>query len=57
MQEPVEQRGRDDRIAEDFAPFGEAAVGGRDHGALFVSCVDELGEQVCASRCDRERMR
>ena len=26
MQQPVEQRGGDDRIAEHLAPFGEASV-------------------------------
>ena len=26
VKEPVEERGRDDGIAEDVAPFGEAAV-------------------------------
>ena len=33
MQQAVEQRGGDDGIAEDLAPFGKAAVGGQDHGA------------------------
>ena len=27
VQEPVEQRGGDDGVAEDLAPLGEAAVG------------------------------
>ena len=30
VQEPVEQRGRDDRIAEDLAPFREATVRGEE---------------------------
>ena len=37
MEESVEQRRGDDRVAEDVAPFGEAAVGGEDHRTLFVS--------------------
>src|SRR5271156_3008682 len=54
MEEPVEQRGSNDRIAEDVTPFGEAAVGGEDHRALFVAGVDELEEQVAAAGCDRQ---
>ena len=30
MQEPVKERGSDDWISEDLAPFGEAAVGGEE---------------------------
>ena len=29
VEEPVEQRGGDDGVAEHLAPFGKAAVGGR----------------------------
>ena len=54
VQEPVEQCGRDDRIAEDLTPFREAAVRGEDHGPLFVAGVDELEEQVGAAGCDRK---
>ena len=46
VQEPIEQRGGDDGIAEDLAPFGEAAVRGQDHGAFLVAGVDELEEGV-----------
>ena len=49
MEEAVEQSGGQDVVAEDFAPVAEAAVGGEDHGALFVACVDELEEQVGAA--------
>ena len=52
VQEAVEERGGDDGIAEDLAPFGEAAVGGQDHGALLVAGVDELEEQVAAAGHD-----
>lgn len=40
VEQAVEQRGGDDRIAEDLAPLGKAAVAGQDHGALFVAGVD-----------------
>jgi hypothetical protein len=46
VKQPIEQRGGDDRVAEDLAPFGKAAVGSQDHGALFVAGVDELEEEV-----------
>jgi len=39
VQEPVEERGGDDGIAEDLAPFGKAAVRGQDHGALLIAGV------------------
>src|ERR1700709_275312 len=54
MQEPIEKRGRDDGIAEDISPFGEAAVRGEDHRALFIAGVDELEEQVAAAGDDGE---
>lgn len=54
VQQSVEQRSGDYGIAEDLAPFGEAAIGGEDHGALFVAGVDQLEEQVGAARCDRQ---
>ena len=54
VKEPIEKRGGDNRIAEDLSPFGEAAVRGEDHGALFVSGVDELEEQVSAAGDDRQ---
>jgi len=49
MEQAIEERGGDDGIAEDLAPFGEAAVRGEDHGALLVASIDELEEQVAAS--------
>ena len=42
VKEAVQQGRRHHRIAKDLAPFGKAAVGCEDHGALFVSGVDEL---------------
>ena len=52
VEQPVEEGGGDDWVAEDISPFGEAAVGGEDHGALFVAGVDELEEQIAAARDD-----
>ena len=52
VKQAVQQRGCDHGIAEDLAPFGEAAVGGEDHGALFVAGVDQLEEQVAAAGYD-----
>ena len=54
VQKPIEQRGGDDGIAKDFAPFRKAAVRGEDHGALFVAGVDELEEQIAAAWSDRQ---
>ena len=54
MEQSVEQRGGDDGIAEDLAPFGKAAVGGEDHRAFLVARVDELEEQVAAAVGDRQ---
>ena len=49
MQEPVEQRGCDDWVAKDLAPFREPTVRCEDHGTLFVASVDELEEQISAA--------
>ena len=49
MEQPIEQRRGDNRITEDVAPFGKAAVGSEDHRALFVAGVDELEEQIAAA--------
>ena len=46
MKQPIEECGSDNEIAEDLAPFCEAAVRGEDHGAFLVSCIDELEEQL-----------
>jgi len=32
VKKPVQERGRDNRIPEDFSSFRKAAVGGEDHG-------------------------
>ena len=50
----IKQRGGDNGVAEDFAPFGKAAVGGEDHGAALVAGVDELEEEVATAGDDRQ---
>ena len=54
VQQAIEQRCGDDGVAEDVTLFGEAAVAGEDHGALFVAGVHELKEQVGAAGGDRQ---
>jgi len=46
VDEPVDHRGGDDVVAEDFAPATERFVGGDDQGGAFVAGGDELEEQV-----------
>jgi len=52
VQQAIQQRRGDNGIAEDLTPFGEAAVGCEDHGALFIAGVDELEEQIAAAGRD-----
>ena len=52
VEQPIKECGSDNRIAEDLAPFCEAAVRGEDHGSFFVSCIDELEEQIAAAGND-----
>ena len=54
VEQPIEQRGGDDGIAEDVAPFGEAAVRGEDHRTLFIAGVDQLEEQIATAWGDRQ---
>ena len=44
VEQPVEEGGCDDGVAEDLAPLGEAAVRGEDHRPLLVAGVDQLEE-------------
>jgi hypothetical protein len=44
VEEPVEDGGGDDRVAEHLAPLGEALVGGQDHAAALVASRDQ-GEE------------
>ena len=52
VQEAIEERGSDDGIAEDLAPFGEAAVRREDHRAFLIAGIDQLEEQVGAAAGD-----
>ncbi len=54
VEQPVEQRSGDDRVSKDLPPFGEAAVGGQDHGTLLIACVDQLEEEIGAAGRDRQ---
>src|SRR4051812_36386151 len=39
VQQSVQQGGGDHRVGENLAPFGKAAIGRQDHGALLVARV------------------
>ena len=52
VKEPIEQRRGHHRVAKDVTPFGEAAIGGEDHGAALIAGVDELEEQIAAAGDD-----
>src|SRR5216110_2458878 len=52
MQNPVEDRGRDDAVSEDLAPAAEALVAREDHRAPLVAAADELEEEVGAGAID-----
>src|SRR5437867_6514345 len=52
MQDPVEDRGRDDAVSEDLAPAAEALVAREDHRAPLVAAADELEEEVGAGAID-----
>lgn len=54
VKRPIEQGSRNNRVSEDLAPFGEAAVRGQDHRPLLVAVIDELEEQVGATICDSQ---
>ena len=46
MQEPIEDRRGDDRVAEEFLPVDEALVRGQDRRAFLVPVGDELEKQI-----------
>ena len=48
VQQPIKQGGSHHRIAEHLGPFGEASVGGEDHGVFFIPRTDQLEEQIGA---------
>src|SRR5436190_12480266 len=54
MQDPVEDRGRNDAVAEDLAPAAEALVARENHRAPLVAAADELEEQVGAGAIERQ---
>jgi hypothetical protein len=54
VKQPIEQRGGDDGIAKNLAPFGKAAVGGQDHGTALIAGIDRLEEQIAAAGNDRQ---
>ena len=49
VKQPIEQCRGDNGIAKDLTPFGEAAIGGEDHGAALVAGIHELEEQIPAA--------
>jgi hypothetical protein len=52
VQQAIQQRAGDHDIAEDLAPFAEAAVTGQDQRSAFAAGVDQLQEQVDTSGGD-----
>ena len=50
MEESIEQRRGDDRVAEDVAPFGEAAVGGKDHRKGITGGFLPMGATLATRR-------
>jgi hypothetical protein len=54
MQQPVEDGGGDDPVAEHIAPGAEALVARQDHRPTLVAPADELEEQVGADPVDRQ---
>src|SRR5271165_6459138 len=54
VQEPVEDRGGDDRIAEDRTPFAVALVGSENDTASLVTGADELKEDGRAEFVQRQ---
>jgi hypothetical protein len=54
VDEAVDERGGDHRVAEDLAPGFEAAVWGDDDRAAFVATRDEREQQVCGLVLERQ---
>src|SRR5579863_8138399 len=53
MQQAVEDRCRDDRVAEDGTPFAVAFVGSQNNAASFIAGADQLEEDRCAEIVQR----
>jgi hypothetical protein len=54
VQQPVEDGGRNDRIAEDRTPLAVALVGSENNAASFVTGADELKEDGRAELVQRQ---
>jgi hypothetical protein len=54
VDEPVDQRGGDHRVAEDLPPGLEAAVRGDDDRAALVAARDQREEQVGGLALERQ---
>src|ERR1700761_2775510 len=54
MQQAVEDRSGDDRIAEDRTPFAVTLIGSENDAAPFVSSADELEENGRAQIVQRQ---
>lgn len=52
VKKPVEQCRGDHGVPKNLTPLGKPAVRGQDHGAFFVAGVDQLEEQISATRHD-----
>ena len=46
VEQPVQDGGGQDRIAEDLAPVDEALVAGQDDGGALVASGDQAEEQA-----------
>jgi hypothetical protein len=52
VKQAIKQCRGNDRIAKNFAPFGESAVRSQDHRAFLIARIDQLEEQVAAAGHD-----
>src|SRR5947209_15968049 len=54
MQQAIEDRGRDDRVAEDRTPLAIAFVRSQDDAASFITGADQLEENSCPQLIQRQ---
>ena len=54
MDEPVDERGGHDLVAEDLAPLLEALVAGEHGRRVFVAATHQLKEELRAGARDRQ---
>ena len=54
MQQAVEDRGRQDLVAEDGAPLRHELIGGDEQAAALVAARDELEEEMGAAALERQ---